>query len=141
MLGLGGLYACLICRVFHWPVPDSPTPSTLRPPPTEEELTPTMAAARRLAQTLAQSRGFDAERILSLVRRLLREPKAQDLGLGIAADISERLVSRVIRGLFQLPPETGVGSYANASTGAGTAASSSSSSSTSASASASASAA
>jgi hypothetical protein len=62
-----------------------------------------MLAARRLARTLAQSRGFDAERLLSLLRRLLQEPKAQDLGLGIAADISERLVSRIIRGLFQLP--------------------------------------
>jgi hypothetical protein len=80
-----------------------------------------MAAARRLARTLAQSRGFDAERIFSLVRRLLREPKAQDLGLGIAADLSERLVSRVIRGLFQLPPETGgyasVGAPASSSAG------------------------
>lgn len=86
-----------------------------------------MAAARRLARTLAQSRGFDAERLLSLVRRLLREPKAQDLGLGIAADISERLVSRVIRGIFQLPPpETG---YASASAGASSGSASTSSSS------------
>lgn len=81
-----------------------------------------MAAARRLARTLAQSRGFDAERILSLVRRLLREPKAQDLGLGIAADISERLVSRVIRGLFQLPPPgrdtTGAGASSSSSAAA-----------------------
>ena len=69
-------------------------------------MTPTMLAARRLAQTLAQSQGFDAERLLSLARRLLQEPKAQDLGLGIAADISERLVSRFIRGIFQLPPPT-----------------------------------
>ncbi|KAM3574399.1 hypothetical protein VYU27_003692 [Nannochloropsis oceanica] len=69
----------------------------------EEDMTPTMLAARRLARTLAQSRGFDAERLLSLVRRLLQEPKAQDLGLGIAADISERFVSRLIRSIFQLP--------------------------------------
>jgi hypothetical protein len=66
-------------------------------------MTPTMLAARRLARTLAQSRGFDAERLLSLVRRLVQEPKAQDLGLGIAADISERFVSRLIRSIFQLP--------------------------------------
>ena len=92
------------------------------PTPTEEDLTPTMAAARRLARTLAQSRGFDAERILSLVRRLLREPKAQDLGLGIAADISERLVSRVIRGLFQLPPETGAAAGSSAGPSASSAA-------------------
>jgi hypothetical protein len=43
----------------------------------EAPLTPTMEAARRLARTLAQSRGFDAERLLSLLRRLAREPKAQ----------------------------------------------------------------
>lgn len=100
-----------------------------------------MAAARRLAQTLAQSRGFDAERILSLARRLLREPKAQDLGLGIAADISERLVSRVIRGLFQLPPETGAGAYASSSAGASASASAATGAGAAASASASASAA
>ena len=70
---------------------------------TEDDMTPTMLAARRLARTLAQSRGFDAERLLSLVRRLLQEPKAQDLGLGIVADISERFVSRLIRSIFQLP--------------------------------------
>jgi len=66
-------------------------------------MTPTMLAARRLARTLAQSRGFDAERLLSLVRRLVQEPKAQDFGLGIAADISERFVSRLIRSIFQVP--------------------------------------
>ncbi len=95
-----------------------------------------MAAAQRLARTLAQSRGFDAERILSLVRRLLREPRAQDLGLGIAADISERLVSRVIRGLFQLPPEAGayVASSSSSSAGAGASASAGASSSSASSA-------
>lgn len=40
---------------------------------------------------------FEPERLLGLLRRLVREPKAQDLGLGIAADLSERLVARVVR--------------------------------------------
>jgi hypothetical protein len=70
---------------------------------TDEDMTPTMLAARRVARTLALSRGFDAERLLPLVRRLVQEPKAQDLGLGIAADTSERIVSRLIRTIFQVP--------------------------------------
>ena len=71
--------------------------------PAAEDAPPSITAARRLALTLASSRGFDTERLLSLVRRLLREPKAQDLGIGIAADISERFVARLVRRLFQLP--------------------------------------
>lgn len=43
---------------------------------------------------------FEPERLLGLLRRLVREPKAQDLGLGIAADLSERLVARVVRSHF-----------------------------------------
>lgn len=104
-------------------------------PEDDEEMTPTMSSARRLARMLAQSRGyvhshtsmcssyssphipattfpdvrarlrfcilcvssFEPERLLGLLRRLVREPKAQDLGLGIAADLSERLVARVVR--------------------------------------------
>jgi hypothetical protein len=67
-------------------------------------MTPTMRAAQRLARTLVESKGFeDRERLLLLVRRLLREPVAQDLSLTIASDLSERLARHLVRAIFRVP--------------------------------------
>jgi len=36
-----------------------------------------MLSARRLARTLTQSKGLEGDKIIALIRRLMREPKAQ----------------------------------------------------------------
>lgn len=73
----------------------------------------TLLTARKLANTLNESSEIDAERVLALVRRIAREPKAQDLGLDIVENLSERLISKSIKLLFQLPLEENRGSTRN----------------------------
>lgn len=68
----------------------------------EKEST-TLITARKLALTLTQSSDIDAERVLALVRRIAREPKAQNVGLDIVENLSERVISKSIKLLFQLP--------------------------------------
>ena len=63
----------------------------------------TIVTARKLALTLTQSSDVDAERVFALVRRIAREPKAQTVGLDIMENLSERLVSKSVKLLFQLP--------------------------------------
>lgn len=77
----------------------------------------TLVTARKLASTLTQSSDIDAERVLALVRRIAREPKAQDLGLDIVENVSERLISKSIKLLFQLPLEENQSSRSNRKNG------------------------
>ncbi|CAN0496654.1 unnamed protein product, partial [Phaeothamnion confervicola] len=63
----------------------------------DTEMTPAMASALRVTALLAESEGFDARRVLPLLRRLLREPEAQRLSIQMASSLSERAVSRVVR--------------------------------------------
>lgn len=79
-------------------------PSTLRslPPPRK---TRAMQNVERLADIMAKSQGFDASRLMPLVRRVLREPESQRIGLEVAVSLAERITSRAVRFAFGLPQE------------------------------------
>ncbi|CAM9724651.1 unnamed protein product [Chrysoparadoxa australica] len=73
----------------------------------QEELTPAMESALRIIRLVSSSEGFEAQKILPLLRRLLREPEAQVTSVQLATSLSERAVSRAIRALFRAPESTG----------------------------------
>ncbi|CAM9117437.1 unnamed protein product, partial [Hapterophycus canaliculatus] len=66
------------------------------------EMTPTMASTIRVLNLLTGSAGFDAGKIIPLLRRLLREPEAQQLTVQLASNLSERAVTRTIRAIFNV---------------------------------------
>ena len=76
--------------------------------PTQDDITsptqsPRLATASRLLTAAASSRGFEFEKVTPLLQRLGNEPAAVQAGVDIAAAVSERAVSRVIRTVFALP--------------------------------------
>jgi hypothetical protein len=68
-------------------------------------LTPALANAIRIIGLISRSKGFDAQKTLPLLRRLLMEPEAQRISVQMAQSLSERAVSRVIRGIFNVPQQ------------------------------------
>eukprot|EP00640_Fibrocapsa_japonica_P000829 CAMPEP_0113934326 /NCGR_PEP_ID=MMETSP1339-20121228/1653_1 /TAXON_ID=94617 /ORGANISM="Fibrocapsa japonica" /LENGTH=726 /DNA_ID=CAMNT_0000936077 /DNA_START=52 /DNA_END=2232 /DNA_ORIENTATION=+ /assembly_acc=CAM_ASM_000762 len=72
----------------------------------QRELSPTMQSFTRIVSTLSNSEGFELEKIVPLMRRLLREPKVQELSVEMASRLSERAISRTVRAVFQLPQPT-----------------------------------
>ena len=71
----------------------------------QEDAAPALAAAAKLARVLSQSQGFDTQRLVPVLRRLLGEPAIQRVSVDLAVGLSERAVSRGIRGLFNLRDE------------------------------------
>lgn len=66
------------------------------------DMTPAMQSAIHVINLLTSSAGFDAGKIIPLLRRLLREPEAQELTIQLASSLSERAVTRTIRALFNV---------------------------------------
>lgn len=79
-------------------------PSFLRrlPPPIK---TRSMQNAERFADILNSSQGFNPSKFMPLVRRVLREPEGQRIGVEIAVSLAEKVSSRAIRFVFGLPQE------------------------------------
>jgi len=67
------------------------------------EETKTMKMAMRLMDALGRSRGFDANKIGGIIGKLLQNEEGQRIVLEVGVNLSERLSSRLIRTLFQLP--------------------------------------
>ncbi|CAM9657500.1 unnamed protein product [Ectocarpus sp. 4 AP-2014] len=67
-----------------------------------KDVTPAMASTARVVNLLTSSAGFDAGKIIPLLRRLLREPEAQELTVQLASNLSERAVTRTIRAIFNV---------------------------------------
>lgn len=72
------------------------------PPPTK---TKSMTNLERLTEILSKSRGFSASKMSPLLRKVLREPESQRIGLEVAVSLAERATSRAIRLAFGLPQE------------------------------------
>eukprot|EP00178_Gracilaria_changii_P000471 TRINITY_DN1058_c0_g1_i1.p1 TRINITY_DN1058_c0_g1~~TRINITY_DN1058_c0_g1_i1.p1 ORF type:complete len:739 (-),score=110.22 TRINITY_DN1058_c0_g1_i1:11431-13647(-) len=72
------------------------------PPPTR---TRTMENAQRMADILRNSKGFSPSKLSPIVRRFLREPESQRIGLEVAVSLAERITSRAVRFAFGLPQE------------------------------------
>ncbi|CAM9145939.1 unnamed protein product [Ascophyllum nodosum] len=66
------------------------------------DVTPAMSSTIRVLNLLTNSAGFDAGKIIPLLRRLLREPEAQELTIQLATNLSERAISRTIRTIFNV---------------------------------------
>ncbi|CAN0477164.1 unnamed protein product, partial [Scytosiphon promiscuus] len=61
-----------------------------------------MSSTILVLNLLTISAGFDSGKILPLLRRLLREPEAQELTVQLASSLSERAVTRTIRAIFNV---------------------------------------
>lgn len=72
------------------------------PPPTK---TPTMRNIERLGDILGKSKGFNASQMTPLLRKILREPESQRIGLEVAVSLAEKVTSRAVRLVFGLPQE------------------------------------
>lgn len=72
------------------------------PPP---KRTTSMENLDKLVKILGQSKGFNPNQMTPVLRRVLREPEGQRLGLEIAVSLAERATSRAIRFAFGLPEE------------------------------------
>lgn len=79
-----------------------PTMLNSLPPPTK---TRSMNNLERLTEILGRSRGFSPSKMSPLLRRVLREPESQRIGLEVAVSLAERVTSRAIRLAFGLPQE------------------------------------
>lgn len=79
-------------------------PSALNgmPPP---KRTASMNNLHRISEILSKSKGFNPAKITPLMRRVLREPESQRIGLEVAVSLAERVTSRAIRLAFGLPQE------------------------------------
>lgn len=67
--------------------------------------TSSMDNLERVTSILGKSRGFNPAQMTPLVRRVLREPEGQRIGLEIAVSLAERVTSRAIRMAFGLPQD------------------------------------
>lgn len=72
------------------------------PPPKK---TKSMENMEKFASIMSKSQGFDASKLMPLVRRVLREPESQRIGLEVAVSLAERITSRAVRLAFGLPQE------------------------------------
>jgi predicted unusual protein kinase regulating ubiquinone biosynthesis (AarF/ABC1/UbiB family) len=57
----------------------------------------------KLSKILSRSRGFNPNQLAPVIRRVLREPEGQRIGLEVAVSLAERFTSRAIRFAFGLP--------------------------------------
>lgn len=79
-----------------------PTMLNRLPPPTK---TRAMTNIERLSEILRKSKGFSPSKMTTLLRKVLRAPEGQRIGLEVAVSFAERLTSRAIRFAFGLPQE------------------------------------
>ena len=70
------------------------------PPPQQ---TKTMQNAEKVARILSRSPGFNPRKMVPLMRKVLREPEGQRIGLEVAVSLAERFASRAVRTVFGLP--------------------------------------
>lgn len=70
------------------------------PPP---QRTQSMENLDKLFKILGRSRGFNPNQMTPIIRRILREPEGQRIGLEVAVSLAERFSSRFIRFSFGLP--------------------------------------
>jgi predicted unusual protein kinase regulating ubiquinone biosynthesis (AarF/ABC1/UbiB family) len=73
--------------------------------------TASMENLDKLSKILSRSRGFNPNKLTPVIRRVLREPEGQRIGLEVAVSLAERFTSRAIRFAFGLqtpdsPPST-----------------------------------
>lgn len=73
--------------------------------------TASMENLDKLSKLLTKSRGFSPRKLTPVIRRLLREPESQRLGLEVAVSLAEKFTSRAIRFAFGLP-QTDTSTYA-----------------------------
>lgn len=71
----------------------------------EAEVTPGMATALKVLQIMRKSEGFEPEKLSPLLARVLRDPKAQATLSDFSLRLSERVITRAIRVVFDLPTE------------------------------------
>ena len=67
------------------------------------EQTKSMKNAEKIARILSSSPGFNPGKFVPLVRKVLREPEGQRIGLEVAVSLAERFASRAVRTAFGLP--------------------------------------
>lgn len=72
------------------------------PPPAK---TRAMNNVERLTHIMSKSRGFSSAKMTPLLRKVLREPESQRIGLEVAVSLAERVTSRAVRLAFGLPQE------------------------------------
>lgn len=79
-------------------------PTILRslPPPAKSQ---GMITLERFMEILGRSKGFNSTNMSSILRKILREPEGQRVGLEVAVSLAERLTSRAVRFAFGLPQE------------------------------------
>lgn len=84
-------------------------PAILAGLPTPQR-TETMEKLDKLFKILGRSRGFNPNQMTPVLRRVLKEPEGQRLGLEVAVSLAERFTSRAIRFAFGLgePPVSAV---------------------------------
>jgi hypothetical protein len=75
--------------------------------------TQSMENLEKLTAILRRSKGFNPNQMTPIIRRVLREPEGQRIGLEVAVSLAERFTSRAIRLAFGLP-QTEVTTAANA---------------------------
>jgi hypothetical protein len=76
-------------------------PSTLSAMPAPKP-TAAMENLDKLSKILSRSRGFNPNKLTPVIRRVLREPEGQRIGLEVAVSLAERFTSRAIRFAFGL---------------------------------------
>jgi predicted unusual protein kinase regulating ubiquinone biosynthesis (AarF/ABC1/UbiB family) len=76
-------------------------PSTLSAMPAPKP-TAAMENLDKLSKILSRSRGFNPNKLTPVIRRVLREPEGQRIGLEVAVSLAERITSRAIRFAFGL---------------------------------------
>jgi len=69
-------------------------------------MSPSMQSTVRIVDILSRSQGFNIEKVWPVLRRLLIEPKTQKLGVQMGSRLAERVISRSVRRVFQLPQPT-----------------------------------
>lgn len=79
-----------------------PPPLQALPPPSK---TPSMTHMERVIEIVGKSQGFNASKLLPIVRKVLREPEGQRIGAEVAVSMAEKITSRAIRFVFGLSQE------------------------------------
>lgn len=86
------------------------TTAGIRLPPFLQTLPPpartrSMENLERLTEILSRSKGFNPSKMTPIIRKILREPESQRIGLEVAVSLAERVTSRAVRFAFGLPQE------------------------------------
>lgn len=67
--------------------------------------TKAMQNAEKVAQILSRSNGFNPAKFAPVLRKLVREPEGQRLGVEVAVSLAERFATSAVRAAFGLPPQ------------------------------------